>query len=315
MGPPVYTYGLSVRDKDGTEDRAKMEVSMADFLKHILWATDYSEESQEALLYAGLFAKTFGARLSALHVVPDFSPVLYESLPAIEAELTGRIEEATQAAEARIREISSAKGLTFENVLIRKGSAAKAICEAADKEDADLIVIGRTGVSGGTRAPIGSIANHVLRSASVPVLVTKKRKGSPAIKKILVPTDFSAREEIERDFAWKLAKSFKASLGFLYVMELFGHDFRLTDELFKAVLEKLKARRAKEHEDVAITEDVYRAIRAADGIVDYASTHQYDLIVMSTHVGKVARFFLGSTTEKVIATSSAPIFAIPGERL
>jgi nucleotide-binding universal stress UspA family protein len=284
---------------------------MTDLCKHILWATDYSEESQEALLYAALFAKTFGCRLSAVHVVPDFSPVLYESLPAIEAELTGRIEEATEAAKARIREISKARGIAFDNVLILKGTPAKAICEAANKEKADLIVIGPAGASAGSRTAIGSVANQVLRSSFVPVLVTKKRKGAPAIKKILVPTDFSAREEIERDFAWKLAKGFKASLGFLYVLELFGHDFRLTDELFKAVLEKLKARKAKEHEDIVIAEDVYKAVRAADGIVDYAANHQYDMIVMSTHVGKVARFLLGSTTEKVIARSPVPVFAIP----
>jgi nucleotide-binding universal stress UspA family protein len=287
---------------------------MADFLKHILWATDYSDESQEALLYAGLFAKTFGARLSALHVVPDFSPVLYESLPAIEAELTGRIEEAEEAAKARIRDISKARGIVFDDVLIRKGSAAKAICEVADKENADLVVIGQTGISGAGPSAIGSVANQVLRSSAVPVLVTKKRKGGPAIKKILVPTDFSGREEIERDYAWKLAKGFKGSLGFLYVMELFGHDFRLTDELFKAVLEKLKARKAKEHADIVIAEDVYKAVQAADGIVDYAAAHRYDMIAMSTHVGKVARFFLGSTTEKVIARSPVPVFAIPPER-
>jgi nucleotide-binding universal stress UspA family protein len=307
----VYTDVPSSPTGGGILDDLKTEVLMADFLKHILWATDYSEESQEALLYAGLFAKTLGARLSALHVIPDFSPVLYEALPAIKAELAGRIEEAEEAAKARIREISSAKGIAFDRVLVRKGSAAKAICEAANKEKADLIVIGRTGISGGAQSAIGSIANQVLRSSLVPVLVTKKQKTGPSVKKILVPTDFSAQEEIERDFAWKLAKAFKASLGFLYVMELFGHDFRLTDELFKAVLEKLKARRAKEHEDVEIVEDVYRAVHAAEGIVDYATTHQYDMIVMSTHVGKVARFFLGSTTEKVVSRSSVPVFAIP----
>jgi nucleotide-binding universal stress UspA family protein len=220
----------------------------------------------------------------------------------------------TEAAKARIRQISQARGITFDNVLVLKGSAAKAICEATKKENADLIVIGRTGTSGAGPSVIGSIANQVLRSSPVPVLVTKKMKGGPAIKKILVPTDFSAREEVERDFAWKLAKGFNASLGFLYVLELFGHDFRLTDELFKAVLEKLRARKAKEHENIVIAEDVYRAVQASDGIVDYAGTHQYDMIVMSTHVGKVARFFLGSTTEKVIARSPVPVFAIPPER-
>ena len=150
---------------------------------------------------------------------------------------------------------------------------------------------------------------HVPRA--IPLAAAKARRAVGAVKKILVPTDFSGREEAERDWAWKLAKGFKGSLGFLYVMELFGHDFRLTDELFKAVLEKLKARRAKEHEDVPISEDVYKAHSAAAGIVDYASVHHYDMIVMSTHVGKVARFLLGSTTEKVIAGSPVPVFAIP----
>jgi len=287
---------------------------MTEPIKHILWATDYSQESQEALLYADAFAKTFQARLSALHVVPDFSPVFAESLPAIEAELAGRIREATEAARARILGISRSHGIAFDGVLVMKGSPAKAICEAAGKTKADLIVIGPAGASAAARTAIGSVANQVLRSSLVPVLVTKKSKGAPAIRKILVPTDFSAQEEVERDYAWKLAKGFKASLGFLYVMELYGHDFRLTDELFKALLEKLKARKAKEKADVPVVEDVYKAAQAADGIVDYAASRQYDMIVMSTHVRKVARFLLGSTTEKVVSRSPVPVFAIPGGR-
>ena len=278
---------------------------------HILWATDYSDESQEALLYAAEFAKTFHAKLSALHVLPDFSPVLRESLPAIEAELVGRIEASTEAAEARIRDISKARGIVFDDVKVLTGTPAKAICQAARKTKADLIVIGPAGASAAGRTAIGSVTNQVLRSSLVPVLVTKKRAGGTTIRKILVPTDFSGREEVERDYAWKLAKGFQASLGFLYVMELFGHDFRLTDELFKAVSEKFKARKLREKVDVPVVEDVYKAVQAADGIVDYAALHQYDMIVMSTEVGEVARFLLGSTTEKVVSLSPVPVFAIP----
>jgi nucleotide-binding universal stress UspA family protein len=68
-----------------------------------------------------------------------------------------------------------------------------------------------------------------------------------------------------------------------YVLELFGHEFRLTDEMFATVLMKLQ-------------------------------TRKFDLIVMSTTVRKLARFFLGSTTEKVIAHSRVPVFAIPREQ-
>ena len=75
---------------------------------------------------------------------------------------------------------------------------------------------------------------------------------------------------------------------------------------------KLKKRRTKEREDIKVSEDVYRAVNAAVGIVDYAETHKYDMIVISTCVqSKLERFFLGSTTEKVISYSHIPVFAIP----
>ncbi len=105
-----------------------------------------------------------------------------------------------------------------------------------------------------------------------------------------------------------------ASLKFLYVLELFGHDFRLTDEMFASVLKKLQARKKREHEDVDITEDVTKAVHGWEGIIEYAETKGFDLIVMSTTVRKLARFFLGSTTEKVIAHSRVPVFAIPREK-
>ncbi len=286
---------------------------MTDFLKHILWATDYSEESEHALLYADLLAKKFGSRLSALHVVPDFSPVLYEAHPGMEAELTGKIEAATEASEARIKDISRAKKITFDNVLIKTGSPAKVICEAIDKEKANLVVVGLTG-QGTSGAPMGGVVTRLLHSSSVPVLVTKKKKGAVCVDKILVPTDFSAEEDVERDYAWKLAVGLKASLGFLYVMELYGHDFRLTDHLFESVLQKLKERGRKERAEVAVTEDVYKAHQAYEGILDYSAEHKYDMIVMSTRVSALSRFLLGSTTEKVISLSQLPVFAIPPKR-
>ncbi len=284
-------------------------------IKNVLWATDFSEESKEALAYARFFAKTFGAKLTALHVVPDFSPALYDIWPQAQAELAGKIEASKISAQAQLDHVCKTEGVCADKVVIREGSPAKIIIETARKEGADLIVVGRKGVSGYEQNLLGSVTHQILRSARVPVLVTKGTKARPdAIKKILVPTDFTVEEDLERDHAWKLAKVLGASLKFLYVLELFGHDFRLTDEMFASVLKKLQARKKREHKDVDITEEVTRAINSWGGIVDYAESHKFDLIVMSTTVRKLARFFLGSTTEKVIAHSRVPVFAIPRER-
>ncbi len=287
---------------------------MKEFLKKILWATDFSDESMQALAYAEQVAKCFGSHLTALHVVPDFSPVLYESHPDAQAELTGKIDLAKVDAQKRLEKLGNEQKVKFDKILIHQGSPAQVVVEAAAEVKADLVVIGRKGFSDHDKTLIGGVAHQILRSSPIPVLVTKKTDSPPKIKKILVPTDFSEHEEVERAYAWKLAKGFGASLGFLYVLELFGHDFRLADDLFDSVLKKLKARIKREHEDIEITDDVTRAARAYEGIVDYAESNGFDLIVMSTQVRKVARFFLGSTTEKVVTLSTLPVFAIPPDR-
>jgi nucleotide-binding universal stress UspA family protein len=284
-------------------------------IKQVLWATDFSEESREALAYADFFARTFKAKLIALHVVPDFAPALYESWPEVEAELIGQIEASKMNAKIKLDQMCQSQGICPAKSIVAEGSAAAVILQTARKEHADIIVVGRKGVSGPEPNLIGSVTTRILRGSRVPVLVTKGTTGKPeAVKKILVPTDFSAAEDAEREHAWRLARKLGASLTFLYVLEIFGHDFRLTEEMFQAVLKKLKDRRRREHKAVEMTDDVIKATRGWDGIIDYAETKGFDLIVMSTSVRRLARLFLGSTTEKVIAHSRVPVFAIPREK-
>ena len=284
---------------------------MAGFIKNILWPTDFSPEGQEALLYAGLFAEAFSARITALHVVPDLAPAFYADSPIVAQELSGRMAEMSEKAQARLLAVATKKDLAFKKVVVAEGSAAKRIVEAAEKEKADLIVMGKKGQSMLERVLIGSVANHVLRHSPVPVLLTKKGKPSVGIKKILVPTDFNKEEDAEREFAWDLAKVFGASLTFLYVLELYGHEFRMVDHMFQSALAKFQKRAQQGRKGIAVSKDVTRAVTAAVGIDEYSREHRFDLIVMATCARGLGRFFLGSTTEKVISHTDLPVFALP----
>ena len=286
---------------------------MAGFLKKILWVTDFSDEAQEALLYADAFAKTFKAKLLGLHVVRDFSPTLYNTTPVIKGELVKRVDDLKKEATKKFNVLIKKQGFSFKPIVL-EGNASKKIIEIAEKEKADLIVMGRKGLSALERLFIGSVANQVLRNSPIPLLLTKKKSGKPRFKKILVPTDFSDQEEIERDFAWKLAKGFDSDIMLLHILELHNYEFspRVMDEMFDSLMKKLKRRKKREKEDINVSEDVYRAVNASVGIVDYAETHKYDMIVISTCVhSKLERFFLGSTTEKVVSYSPIPVFTIP----
>jgi nucleotide-binding universal stress UspA family protein len=283
---------------------------MKGFIKNILWPTDFSAEAREALLYADVFAKTFSAKITALHVAPDFAPALYDTA-LIQNELRLRTDALKRKAEARITSAAAKKGIAFKKIIVTEGSAAKKITETAEKEGSDLIVMGRKGESMLEKILIGSVANHVLRHAPVPVLVTKKGKRKLAIKKILVPTDFAKEEDIERDYAWRLADEFGASLTFLYVLELYGHEFRMVDQMFESVLEKFRRRAERVGKGIPVAKEVTRAINAPQGIDEYSRARRFDLIVMATCARGLGRFFLGSTTEKVLSTTALPVFVLP----
>ncbi|HZX10772.1 MAG TPA: universal stress protein [Acidobacteriota bacterium] len=286
---------------------------MAGFIKKILWPTDFSDEAQDALLYADEFARAFKANIIALHVVPDVSPALYDAADVIRGEIAKRVEVVKEKRKKKIKNIGKSKSMTFK-ILIKEGNAAKKIVETAEEEKADLIVLGKRGLSAIEKIFIGSVANQVLRNSSIPLLLTKKDQGMPRFKKIVVPTDFSKMEEKERDYAWKLAKNFDSHLFLLHVLELHDYKFppRVLDEMFDSVKKKLRQRKKREKEDINVYEDVTHSVNAALGITDYADEKKADLIVMSTYVhSKWERFFLGSTTEKVIGYSAIPVLAIP----
>jgi nucleotide-binding universal stress UspA family protein len=285
---------------------------MKRFLKNILWPTDFSHEALDALLYADIFAREFGAGITALHVAPDLSLALYdEASPSVQEELIRQMDVSRKDARASIQELAQKKSISLKKIVVAEGSPSKKIIETAEKEKTDLIVMGKRGLSLLEKILVGSVANHVLRHSPVPVLLTKKRRKKLEVKKILVPTDFSKEEDIERDFAWKVAQRFGASLTFLYVLELYGYDFRMVDHMFDAVLDKFKARVKKDGWGVPVFADVVRATTAAQGIESYVRKHHYDLVVMATCAGPLGRFLLGSTTEKVVSAVDVPVFAIP----
>ncbi len=288
---------------------------MTYIIKNILWATDFSREAADALAYAELFAKKCRARISAVHVVPEMGPALLEARPAYMEEVYQQVEANKAKAGKKLAELASQKGIPFEKVLIESGSPVKKIIEIASREKTDLIVMGKRGMSALEKILVGSVANGVLRHAPAPVLFAGKKRLRPSIRRILVPTDFSKREDIERDFAWELASTFGADLTLLHVLALY--NYRIGPESAEAMLEdllaRLKKREIRERKTFKVSEEVIRDFNAAAGIVNYAQSKKFDLIAISTYTHtKLGRFFLGSNTERVISLSDVPVFAIPG---
>ena len=132
--------------------------------KSILAAVDFSDSSRVALDFAARLARHSGATLHVLHAE---EPLLAAAANASGIDLTRETrEELAQFAHA----VQSAAGLPL-HYHVATGRSATTICNAAAREQADLIVVGMHGMSGPARSVFGSTTEGVLRAADTSVLV------------------------------------------------------------------------------------------------------------------------------------------------
>jgi len=143
-------------------------------LKKILYPTDFSEASLEALKYAVSFARNCHAKLILMHVVNEkiFSEGL--SLARVSAPEALGQEMAAEAGRQLKMLIPAAErpGLDSE-IVILNGMPFLEIIRYAKDNDIDMIVIGTNGRSGMEHIMFGSTAEKVVRKAHCPVLSVK----------------------------------------------------------------------------------------------------------------------------------------------
>ncbi len=138
----------------------------------ILCPVDFSPGSERAVAQASELATALGAELELVHAyqlpvlaLPDSSITVS---PTYVAELTNRAQQELDRHAAQLRE----KGVTASTRLT-EGNAADAIVERAKEIGARMIVMGTHGRSGFRRFLLGSTAERVVRTSTVPVLTVQ----------------------------------------------------------------------------------------------------------------------------------------------
>ena len=136
--------------------------------RKILFPTDFSAASQEALRWATALARDSGATITIMHV--EEPPMAYGG-----GEMYVGVEESDREELRRtlVEVVPTDPQIPFEHKLL-VGDPATAIVDTADEENADFIVMGTHGRTGLTRLLMGSVAESVIRRAKCPVLTIKQ---------------------------------------------------------------------------------------------------------------------------------------------
>jgi nucleotide-binding universal stress UspA family protein len=148
----------------------------------ILVCLDGSKFAEQILPYVTEEAGCFRSKIVLLQVIPE--PVIVTpGIPGaagVPIETSGMLEQMQREekeAAAYLEYLAAAlreKGLDVEMVVLQ-GAPGEAIISYANDNNVGLIAVATHGRGGFRRAIFGSVADYVLRTAGLPVLVIKPR--------------------------------------------------------------------------------------------------------------------------------------------
>jgi nucleotide-binding universal stress UspA family protein len=295
----------------------------------ILVPLDGSSLAEQALSCAVTLARGLPAELVLLRVIwipPDVLEILDESTVELNVIVDQLEAEANDYLGALVEQLRDASLNVCHAV--RRGPAAEAILDYAGQGDIDQIVMATHGYTGIKRWTHGSVAERVVQSASVPVLLIRARENAsrdtqePMLcRRILVPLDGSEMAEHVLPMVTPIAQALDAEL-ILFQVPIAHVDGWMTGEWFVPMQGVLATAERDAH--VYLSEVCSRLKKqglrvttattmgsVAESIIEHAEANHVDLVAMCTH-GRtgLARWTLGSVADRVLRAGSTPILLV-----
>lgn len=285
---------------------------------------DGSDDAKNAARRGLELAGVFDATVYVLHVVERTHLRLTKS-SGEKTQLRERGEEIVD----EIERIASDVGHPVTTELT-DGKPAVRIGEYADEQGADLIVLGRQGLTGFKQRLLGGVTERLLHRSEIPLFVVPggdgASPGTEGYSRILVSTDGSENAETATPHGVAIAQRFGSTIHVLNVV-----DLQAAGGLFNAggleteLIERLHLRGQEAVDRVTATirdldseVDVQTAVERstafagpAAGVREYVGRAGIDLLVMSSHGrSNLGRQLLGSVASGVLRTVDVPVLVV-----
>jgi len=285
--------------------------------KRILCPVDFSDLSLLALKYAAAGAREYGAELTVLHAQAFDLPRYF-----VRSETSHLIRELSAAKKGtRDYLMSSVKeklGKAVKHLSLRHevldADPLDAILDVAEKRKIDLIVLGTHGYGRVKRLLLGSVAENVVKGATVPVFLVRQKEHEfidvahpdtePRLARILCPVNTAESGAVGLRHAGSLAERFHAKLTAFYSIEQEEEEASVTRDLCRWMVQPAGTR--------CNVETVVRKGAPAEEIIAYAREQREDLIVLCAHHRPFQQStFLGRTTDLVMRHAPVPVLLVP----
>ena len=297
---------------------------MAQKAKLIL-ATDLSENARTAAQWAARFGETEGAEVVAVHVI-ELSAAHWAAGAYDFLEDERLRKQARDNVEQWYVETTGTKPASVQ---VRAGTPAVQLAEAVSEEQADLLVVSRSGKRAWERFWLGSTAKALAIDPPCEVVIVHPEHSRPEVHDVVVGTDFSATADRAVTFACGLARRYGAKLHILHADEVeppqhidalggavIPAEYRNSEAEIEA--EQRLERVAQDHADELEGLDYETVVvrdNAARALIEHCERNKTDVLVVGraghspllTHV-------LGSAINRVVQGAPATVVVITPAR-
>jgi nucleotide-binding universal stress UspA family protein len=164
--------------------------------KHLLVPTDGSALSEAAIQMAVTLAKESGAKVTGLHVIPEFHVLAYGAEVIADTE-DQFIQAARQHADDYLMVVTKGAtqaGVECDTFTRTRAHPYEAIISVAAQRNCDLIVMASHGRGGMRALLLGSETQKVLTHCQIPVLVVREPTPTPTGAGRVVESSASSTE-------------------------------------------------------------------------------------------------------------------------
>ena len=141
--------------------------------RHLLLATDGSRRSESAIRKAIQFAKSAGAKVTALYAIPEFRVLTHRADMLSDTKAEYEKSSAADAAAylAVIEQAAKDAGVPCDAVSASGAHPYRSIIKVAEEKGCDLIMMASRGNGGLKRLLSRGETHKVLTNSQIPVLV------------------------------------------------------------------------------------------------------------------------------------------------
>ena len=293
-----------------------LETSNRIALQNVLFATDFSPFSENALPYAVAIAKQYDGKVFAVHAV---SASAFNKVPA--ATWPVAIDDESKHDQWQVDRLNQELAGVPHEVLMKVGDVWQVLSKLIKQAGIDLLVLGTHGRTGMSKILMGSVAEEIFRQAQCPVLtvgpeVRARNAEAVRFKKILFATDFSDASKAGLRYAFSLAEENQATISLLHCIEepeTGSVDLDANAAFIKRQLEELVPNDAR---NWCNTRCFVEYGEHAEAILAFAKKEHFDLIVMGVRAAtgspEMATHLANRTAHTIVAHAACPVLTVRG---